>query len=257
MNETRWWVARNKQKTGPYSWSHMRQMADSGNLRPTDMVLQEGSGRWLAADAVPSLFEVPEVILDPDPEVPVAIPVLREVGKRKGHHEPEPLPRKADYARGARGAESTAGKCPGTVTTAGVIWIIVGAMILINLVVILTSRFAFSDPASEEVRATAGVLVALFLGFVGGVFIHVGVQSIRGTAKDTLGNGIGSMIFGVLEVVSAFTQEGQLGKAVHIATALLFAATFFIAGIFALIGRTEYKAWRRRLKAMRAQEDEY
>src|SRR5260370_40664686 len=39
-----------------------------------------------------------------------------------------------------------------------------------------------------------GLLVALF----GGGFIFVGVQTLTGAAKDTLGNGIGSIIFAAL-----------------------------------------------------------
>ena len=38
---------------------------------------------------------------------------------------------------------------------------------------------------------------------VGGAFIYVGVQSVRGTAKDTLGNGIGSIVFAAFQFCGA------------------------------------------------------
>src|SRR5437899_6149789 len=51
-----WFVARNKQKLGPYPASQLKQMAASGQLRPDDMVLREGEGKWTTAGSVKGLF---------------------------------------------------------------------------------------------------------------------------------------------------------------------------------------------------------
>jgi hypothetical protein len=51
-----WYVARNKQKLGPYSTAQLRQLAAAGQLRPEDMVLREGHKQWSKAGAVPGLF---------------------------------------------------------------------------------------------------------------------------------------------------------------------------------------------------------
>jgi hypothetical protein len=51
-----WYVARNKQKLGPYSTAQIRQLAAAGQLRPEDMVLREGHKQWSTAGAVPGLF---------------------------------------------------------------------------------------------------------------------------------------------------------------------------------------------------------
>jgi hypothetical protein len=54
-----WFYAQNKKKHGPVQLTQLRQLASSGKLQPSDMVLQEGSGKWLAASALPELFPVP------------------------------------------------------------------------------------------------------------------------------------------------------------------------------------------------------
>ena len=79
MTESRWWVANQNQRLGPYSWAQLRQMADSGTLRPTDLVFQEGTEQWVQATSVPTLLPVLEVIPDEDEERPRAIVAEREV----------------------------------------------------------------------------------------------------------------------------------------------------------------------------------
>jgi hypothetical protein len=85
------------------------------------------------------------------------------------------------------------------------------------------------------------------------------VQSVTGTAKDTLGNGIGSIIFAAIlgglailllvvvvgaRAVGAPTTPtwlGLLGMVVY----GLAAAALLVAGILALAGREGYRAYRR------------
>src|SRR5262245_56683827 len=153
-------------------------MANSGTLRPTDMVFQEGTQQWVPAHTVSSLMPVLEAIVDEEPERPRAVVAEREVDRRRSRREPEPPPRRDDYApRDDRGGLAD-DRCPGTVMTAGIIWIVVGAFILLNLVVILVAMASDSDEREAGGRAVGGVVISVFLGFVGGVFVHVGVQSI-------------------------------------------------------------------------------
>src|SRR5262245_42634463 len=51
-----WYVVQNKQKVGPLTNAQMQQMSLSGQLRPDDMVLQEGTKTWMPAAKVGSLF---------------------------------------------------------------------------------------------------------------------------------------------------------------------------------------------------------
>lgn len=50
-----WYFAREKKKLGPFSWDELRGRAVSGELKPEDMVLQDGSARWTAAQEIAGL----------------------------------------------------------------------------------------------------------------------------------------------------------------------------------------------------------
>jgi DNA-directed RNA polymerase subunit RPC12/RpoP len=51
-----WYYARDKQKLGPFSTEQMQQLAGAGVIQPTDMVLEEGTQRWLDARSAGLLF---------------------------------------------------------------------------------------------------------------------------------------------------------------------------------------------------------
>lgn len=53
-----WYIARQKQKHGPYPFEQLREWARSGVLLPTEMVLGD-SGRWQEAGSVAGLFDLP------------------------------------------------------------------------------------------------------------------------------------------------------------------------------------------------------
>ena len=102
-------------------------------------------------------------------------------------------------------------------------------------------------------RAVCG----LFGLLVGGVFLHVGRQSMQGKAADTLGNGVGSIIFGLINTcVFGLTSPALAGVPVLlyvVATiSLLSTAGLIAAGVLALVGRGQYREWRRAQKARRA-----
>src|SRR5947209_7885462 len=182
----------------------------------------------------------------PDPAVAAGAPVLPAAAPRAEPAwegpPPGPAPRR-----------------PGVVLAAAVIWIVFGSLVLLNFLVSLLILMVFTPP---ELRGPilggafcTGLVVALF----GGVFIHVGVRSISGTAKDTLGNGIGSIIFGgligglgLLALMSAGAVRGgnAWGGALQGAINLVVAAALLTAGVLALIGRDGYREWRRYLKAL-------
>src|SRR5271167_2361402 len=48
----------NKQKLGPYSVAQLQEMAASGQLRPSHMVIRDGDHSWLPAASVEGLFPV-------------------------------------------------------------------------------------------------------------------------------------------------------------------------------------------------------
>ena len=132
-------------------------------------------------------------------------------------------------------------KFPGVVLAAGITWIVLGGIILYQGVVGLalfaddTARFrgvALDPPMQDRVRGFGAGLI-LF----GGAFILAGILSVRGAASDTLGKGIGSILSGVFVAViiggpSLDIRGGGIGVGL------------VVAGILALVGRSEYLAWR-------------
>ncbi len=51
-----WYYARNKQRVGPVSFAELQRLVAVGQFQPTDMVLQEGSQKWVLAATVNGLF---------------------------------------------------------------------------------------------------------------------------------------------------------------------------------------------------------
>jgi hypothetical protein len=51
-----WYYAKEGRQHGPVSSSQLRQMAQSGELLPEDLVFKEGSSNWIAASTVQGLF---------------------------------------------------------------------------------------------------------------------------------------------------------------------------------------------------------
>jgi hypothetical protein len=150
---------------------------------------------------------------------------------------------------------------PLLVRIAGIIWIVFGCVILLNAAVSLLVSLGQAAPrggAEAAGRATGSMCGVAVILLFGGAFILVGVQSIRGTAKDTLGNGIGSIVFGFLNLgcglmlmLGGAMAGGGAGVVILIGSAisLLAGVGLLAAGVLALIGRDAYKTWRRAQKA--------
>jgi hypothetical protein len=107
-------------------------------------------------------------------------------------------------------------------------------------------------------RAASGACAMVFALLFGRGFVFVGVQSIGATASDTLGNGVGSIVLGLLclscggsDLVSVAGGVGGRPVAVGVISAavnLLSGVGLLAAGVLALVGRSQYVAWKRRSK---------
>ncbi|HZZ82626.1 MAG TPA: CAP domain-containing protein [Gemmataceae bacterium] len=53
---TRWFLARNKKKVGPYTFQQLQTLARRGEVGPDDLLLQEGNRKWQRAATVRQLF---------------------------------------------------------------------------------------------------------------------------------------------------------------------------------------------------------
>jgi len=68
-----WFYGRDGQQQGPVSSAGLKQLADSGQLRPDDLVWQEGMAKWVAASQVKGLF-APPAAPAADAPLPIAPP---------------------------------------------------------------------------------------------------------------------------------------------------------------------------------------
>jgi hypothetical protein len=144
---------------------------------------------------------------------------------------------------------------PRTVRIAGFVWIFFGGLVLLGAALSLVMTAVVASGRAPE--AAGGVCAVVFALFIGGVFVFVGIQSVQGTARDTLGNGIGSLIFGLIYlgygvvmvlggVAAAGTGlPGGAVLAIFGGVFVLGGAGLLAAGVLALVGRQDYKAWRR------------
>ena len=145
---------------------------------------------------------------------------------------------------------------PASVRTAGIIWIVMGGLILVNAGVnfLITVGAAAAAGPGGGPQAAGGMCGVALAALFGAAFIVVGVQTIKGTAKDTLGNAIGSFVFGLLNggagmlVILAGLAIGR-GLAILFVVlggiSLIAGVALLAAGVLALVGRENYKTWRR------------
>src|SRR5437660_12067554 len=81
---------------------------------------------------------------------------------------------------------------------AGWAWVSYGALLGLVLLVM------------AAVLGPGGWVLVLLLLIVASIFAYVGSQTVRGKAKDTLGNGIGSIAFGLLGLTDAIQKLSTL-----------------------------------------------
>jgi hypothetical protein len=71
----RWFLARNKQRLGPYTSAQLKQFADAGQIQPEDMIHREGRQKWVSAGSIKGLFTAarpeppPAAVAVPEPQV--------------------------------------------------------------------------------------------------------------------------------------------------------------------------------------------
>jgi hypothetical protein len=122
-------------------------------------------------------------------------------------------------------------KFPGTITAAGIIWVIAGILLLLGG--LAGGSIPSIYPERERLQRKQGLYVCGggFVGLLGILFLIGGVSAVRGRAR-------GLLSFGMLSII------------VGIPTSLCYGvgAALVVAGILALVGRAEYE--RRRTRGM-------
>ena len=70
-----WYVYKNQQQKGPFTWEQLWQQASSGVIGPADQIWTEGMAGWTRGDQVAGLFPKPAAHpLPPRPSSPRAVP---------------------------------------------------------------------------------------------------------------------------------------------------------------------------------------
>ncbi|HVS39001.1 MAG TPA: hypothetical protein VMS17_25810 [Gemmataceae bacterium] len=150
---------------------------------------------------------------------------------------------------------------------AGVLWILYGCLVLASAAVSLVLILALAGAAGRAggagqdlgaAFAAGGFCGAVVIALFGIAFLFVGIQSVRGTARDTLGNGIGSVIFSVLQfgwaALAVSMSAGQIGNIVQAGVAVVTGALLLTAGVLALVARGAYRDWKRAQWTQRQRE---
>jgi hypothetical protein len=178
--------------------------------------------------------------------------ISREPTRRRRPRPPEDEPdnRGYDYEE--------APPFPSLVKAAGLIWIIYGCLGLLNLVgqFLFVFVLAANTPGAGTGTLVVGGGFGLVIGgLIAAAFIFVGVQSVRGTAQDTLGNGVGSIILGVL-AFGIVILEVAFGQFLAAGMVVVAAIMLLTAGVLTLVGREDYRLWKRALRDQLKRERE-
>lgn len=81
-----WYVGRDSQRTGPFSFDQLRQQAATGQLLQSDLIWCEGMDQWMLASQHAELFARQHPIGTPPPLPPTAIPYARPVPEDPGQN---------------------------------------------------------------------------------------------------------------------------------------------------------------------------
>jgi hypothetical protein len=132
---------------------------------------------------------------------------------------------------------------PVTVLVAGVIWVILGSLLLLGLaaavVVAVLAGGGLGRPATWPLAACGLGMV----GLLGMIFLNFGVQCVRGTSSGVGSNGAASIVFGLLVLVPAAAIDWRELPFAGAAQSLI-ALALTAGGVLALVGRHQYQRWR-------------
>lgn len=155
---------------------------------------------------------------------------------------------------------------PGGAIAAGIIWIAFGGLGLLGIGMNLLSFAVLqpqnAPPAGPPLAAMACVFGCF--GLIAGAFLYAGIQTVRGAARDTLGNAVGSIVLAVpaygFAAMGVFMGAVGVGGpagggapppnfmiAAGVMVAVVYGlagTTLLAAGVMALYARQSYLAWR-------------
>jgi hypothetical protein len=135
---------------------------------------------------------------------------------------------------------------PAAVRAAGIIWIGLGVFSLVSAILSLFLNIvpAAANPGQliqgNPCLSACGLLLAI-------AFLSMGGQTVRGTSRGVVENGICSVLLGLLNVAGAIFLLAGAEHFVFIVVAALsggLGVALLTAGILAVAGRNAYAEWR-------------
>jgi len=145
MAEVQWYYARNDQQFGPVSAAELKQLADSGQLSPDDLLWREGMDAWATAINLRGLFTA-ETPANTPPPAPPLVP-------------PEPAAAAPPRTKGA--SPPGVSLRPILRTTQIVLWSMCVLVVLAGVVLFTRSFLVARSP--EEEAAAAAVFATFFI----------------------------------------------------------------------------------------------
>jgi len=118
---------------------------------------------------------------------------------------------------------------------AGIIWGIESCMFIITGIISLLKPSTF----------VVGIVLLIF----GAALARGSERTLRGKAKSTLGNGLGSLVFGVIFVVQSIPNIAVDPSAT--CSSIIFSVALLVAGVLALLVRGKYEDYLERCHAVR------
>jgi hypothetical protein len=146
MAEVQWYYARDDQPMGPVSVAELKQLVDSGQLKPDDLLWREGMDAWTTAINLRGLFggEAGD-----KPDVAAAVPSL--TGEAPARPRPRVLPpgTRARLESLVRATQMT-------------LWITCVLVVLVGFVLFTRAFLSANQP--EEEAAAGAVFATFFIG---------------------------------------------------------------------------------------------
>jgi hypothetical protein len=156
------------------------------------------------------------------------------------------------------GLENEAGPAfPPWIMVAGWIWIVLGSMIVIVVglwadLIVLFPGDANALGQQYGVRFTGTLLGLGWVGVFSAILMVGGVQCFRAKARDVLPGGIVSIWMGLLlyiiagfEIADGQIFQATIARIASIGIEGIAGVLLLVAGVMALLGRSQYKLWRK------------
>lgn len=125
-----------------------------------------------------------------------------------------------------------------SVKIASWIWLVCGILLLFGTVSIFIAIFSIGI---QDIPNISVYFILLMLVIFTYALFHIGWNTLKGKAKDTLGNGIGSILFAISGIYSFINKSPtDIGEQIGY---LVVSVLLLTAGILAFIARSDYKRW--------------